>query len=258
MPSNRGASFQGSFPFQFQFQSRDSSSFRQQPGGEDMLAELLEQMMGFPSSRPRATPSTSAFQNMFQQGAQFENVRGKQKEPAAAAEDTTQTVACSLKELYFGCLKRVRLTLRADPFSHYEKEFVINVKPGWKEGTRVRFTASAQFPVPITFVIAAKPHEYFEVQGSDLVWHCKLTRKQVLRGVIIRIPLLTGEEIEVNTKALRMQEDGRLSIGTGASSGGNASVRDNQVLVVRGKGMPIRPPLSSGYGDLLVKFHILK
>ena len=65
-----------------------------------------------------------------------------------------------------------------------EKVLTINVKPGWKSGTKITFQregdqAPNKVPADIIFIIRDKPHNYFKREGSDLKYTCKVTLKEV-------------------------------------------------------------------------------
>jgi DnaJ-class molecular chaperone len=246
----------GSNPF---FETSTSRRPGERAGGGgglegDLFSELLEQMLGVPVTTRTSAQTRSRQRNIFQQ-AQFQfghqhprsraDTDRRKRKPNVAAADAIKEVECSLKELYTGCRKTMKLSINIDDFSQYEKEFVINVQQGWKNGTRVRFPESSQFPVPMTFVIVVKPHKYFKVEGNNLVWHCSLSKKQSINGVIIKIPLLNDEVYVLNTKTLDFGRDDK-----------------DMDLVVKGKGMPILSAPDRNqqsqlkYGNFIVKFHI--
>ena len=65
-----------------------------------------------------------------------------------------------------------------------EKVLTINVKPGWKSGTKITFQregdqAPNKIPADIVFIIRDKPHPNFKREGSDLKHTCRLTLKEV-------------------------------------------------------------------------------
>ena len=65
-----------------------------------------------------------------------------------------------------------------------EKVLTINVKPGWKSGTKITFQregdqAPNKIPADIVFIIRDKPHQHFKREGSDLRHHCKITLREV-------------------------------------------------------------------------------
>jgi DnaJ-class molecular chaperone len=60
----------------------------------------------------------------------------------------------------------------------------INVKPGWKSGTKITFQregdqAPNKIPADIVFIIRDKPHQHFRREGSDLRHVCKITLREV-------------------------------------------------------------------------------
>ena len=65
-----------------------------------------------------------------------------------------------------------------------EKVLTINVKPGWKSGTKITFQregdqAPNKIPADIVFIIRDKPHPNFKREGSDLKHTCRITLKEV-------------------------------------------------------------------------------
>ena len=64
-----------------------------------------------------------------------------------------------------------------------EKVLTINVKPGWKSGTKITFQregdqAPNKIPADIVFIIRDKPHQHFKREGPDLRHTCKITLKE--------------------------------------------------------------------------------
>ena len=60
----------------------------------------------------------------------------------------------------------------------------INVKPGWKSGTKITFQregdqAPNKIPADIVFIIRDKPHALFKREGSDLKYTAKVSLKEV-------------------------------------------------------------------------------
>ena len=66
----------------------------------------------------------------------------------------------------------------------------INVKPGWKSGTKITFQregdqAPNKIPADIVFIIRDKPHHHFRREGSDLRHVCKITLREVRRTYLL-------------------------------------------------------------------------
>lgn len=82
-----------------------------------------------------------------------------------------------------------------------EEELVtINVKPGWKKGTKITFEGLGNerpgaYPADIVFVIAEKRHPLFGREGDDLELTLEIPLIQALTGCTISIPLLGGENM---------------------------------------------------------------
>mmetsp|Transcript_12956 Transcript_12956/g.24349 ORF Transcript_12956/g.24349 Transcript_12956/m.24349 type:complete len:408 (+) Transcript_12956:123-1346(+) len=160
----------------------------------------------------------------------------------------TMEFYCTLGELsdMNGCKKKLKVTIPiSDPFSGpqriMEKIYTIDVQPGWKSGTKVRFKASkdGMFP-PMTFVMKQKKHKFLERQGDDLVYTCTVSDRQAEKGAKLKIPLPDGEILEVQTIP--------------------DEIHQNYVKEIQGKGMPIRGGAARDHnqrGNLLIKFNVL-
>ena len=75
-----------------------------------------------------------------------------------------------------------------------EKVLTINVKPGWKSGTKITFQregdqAPNKIPADIVFIIRDKPHQHFKREGPDLRHTCKITLKEVKLQHIFKLGL---------------------------------------------------------------------
>lgn len=75
-------------------------------------------------------------------------------------------------------------------FRYRGKTFRVEIKRGWKAGTKIQFAAapssppsfppSAPFP-PVVFILVEARHRYFTRRGDDLVWRKGLSTAQVRR-----------------------------------------------------------------------------
>lgn len=150
----------------------------------------------------------------------------------------------TLEEIYRGCTKKMKISRRvvqSDGTTKKEdKVLTINVKPGWKAGTKITFQKEGdqgrgKVPADIVFIIRDKPHPLFRREGSDIRYTCKLSLKQALCGTVIEVPTLTGEKINLNLTT--------------------EIVKPNLVKRIQGHGLPF-PKEPSRKGDLLVSFDI--
>ena len=153
---------------------------------------------------------------------------GGPKRQRRAAADEAQ-LKCTLEELARGVQKKLKVT---EP-SGSSKVFTVDVKPGWKAGTKVTFNRPEGGT--IAFIIAEKPHRWFKRRGNDLLYTCKLTQRQAERGVKLTIPMLDGEQFVVKTSDL-----GQISRGG--------------TKRISGKGMPIKG--GPAKGDLIINFTV--
>jgi len=94
----------------------------------------------------------------------------------------------TLEDITRGCTKRMKISrrvLQPDGSSRREdKVLTINVKPGWKAGTKITFQREGdqgrnKIPADIVFVIRDKPHPLFKREGSDIRYSAKISLKQV-------------------------------------------------------------------------------
>lgn len=95
----------------------------------------------------------------------------------------------SLEDVLIGCTKKMKIernVLNPDKkTTHREtKVLTINVKPGWKAGTKITFSeegdqAPNTIPADIIFTVKDKPHMLFTRDGPDIKYECNVTLKQV-------------------------------------------------------------------------------
>lgn len=150
----------------------------------------------------------------------------------------------SLEDIFKGCTKKMKINrkvLNPDQRTtrREEKVLTINIKPGWKAGTKITFQKEGDqspntIPADIVFVVRDKPNPTFKREGSDIRYTVKLTLREALCGTKVDIPTLTGERI-----SLRLTD----------------IVKPNTVKRVAGQGLPY-PKDVSKRGDLIVAFDI--
>ncbi|GMF15125.1 unnamed protein product [Phytophthora lilii] len=168
---------------------------------------------------------------------------GQQRQPRA--QQLKSELEVPLEQLYTGCTKELKITRKVhDPSSNQMREeqkiLEINVKPGWKDGTKVTFEGQGD-ALPgrpaqdIVFVIKEKPHNKFQRDGDNLLYHAKLSLRDALLGSgTLTIKTLDGREVPVPL-------GGVISPGT--------------QMVIAGEGMPLQKRPSQR-GNLVVKFDV--
>ncbi|CAB4062540.1 DNAJB5 [Lepeophtheirus salmonis] len=93
----------------------------------------------------------------------------------------------TLEDIAKGVTKRMKISRRVvssdGSIRKEEKVLTINVKPGWKPGTKITFQkegdqAPNKIPADIIFIIRDKPHKNFTREGSDLKYVAKISLKE--------------------------------------------------------------------------------
>ncbi|KAL0551023.1 hypothetical protein IC582_010096 [Cucumis melo] len=113
---------------------------------------------------------------------------------------------CTLEELCEGCVKKIMITRDAivNGIIVQEEELLkIEVKPGWKKGTKITFEGKGDekpgyLPADITFSIDERRHPLFSRDGDDLDLGVEIPLVNALTGCSITIPLLGGEKMSLS------------------------------------------------------------
>jgi DnaJ homolog subfamily B member 4 len=151
---------------------------------------------------------------------------------------------CTLEELYTGSQRKMKISRRrmdqATGTARTETDvLVIDVKPGWKKGTKITFQEKGdenpgRIAADIVFVIDEKPHATYTREGNDLVVTRRLPLRESLTGVTVELATLDG-------RALRVQVD--------------EVIPPRSMKVVRGEGMPVTKTPGTK-GDLRIRFEV--
>jgi len=108
------------------------------------------------------------------------SARQSQQGMMKKAEAVHHPLKVSLEDLYTGVTKRVRITKKiADASGQMVSASVdkeIQVKAGWKDGTKITFEREGDeypntIPADIVFTLHTKPHDRFEREGDNLIYH---------------------------------------------------------------------------------------
>lgn len=163
----------------------------------------------------------------------------------AKGPDTTHVIRCTLEELYTGTTKRVKLTRRrTDPATlrptMVEEVLSIDVRPGWKAGTKVTFAGKGDdgggtAPGDVVFVVEERPHARFTREGDNLVHVARVSLRDALCGVSTSVTTLDGRALPVTVAGV---------------------ATPTATKVVRGEGMPLSRGPPGARGDLHVRFEI--
>lgn len=115
----------------------------------------------------------------------------------------------------------------------------IEIKPGWKKGTKITFPEKGNeqrgiIPSDLVFIVDEKPHAVFKRDGNDLVITQKIPLVEALTGYTTQVTTLDGRTVTVPI---------------------NSVISPSYEEVVKGEGMPI-PKDPSKKGNLRIKFSI--
>ncbi|CAL5041269.1 unnamed protein product [Urochloa decumbens] len=149
----------------------------------------------------------------------------------------------SLADLYKGVTKKMKISRETidahGRVSHVEEILTIDVKPGWKKGTKITFPekgneAPNMKPADIVFIIDEKPHDVFTRDGNDLVMTEKISLVEALTGYTARVTMLDGRSLSLPI---------------------NSIIHPSYEEVIPGEGMPL-PKDPTKKGNLRIKFNI--
>lgn len=138
-------------------------------------------------------------------------------------------------------MKITRKVLNPDGQSvHVEdKVLSINIKPGWKSGTKITFPkegdqSPGRVPADIVFIIKDKPHPKFKREAADIRYVVKISLKDALCGTSIQVPTLDKKTVPLTITDV---------------------IKPGTTRRITGQGLPL-PKTPNRRGDLLVEFDI--
>ncbi|WZZ00246.1 hypothetical protein YC2023_072574 [Brassica napus] len=196
IPSSSDASSSSSWRTpQFHHQHRphppNAASFRFNPrDADDIYAEIFGSEGGGGGHR--------TFRN-----GHFNTGRSSELRKAPAVENP---LPCSLEDLCKGAKKKMRLSRNVYDASGkmrvVEEILPIEIKPGWKKGTKLTFPEKGNeepgiIPADIIFVVEEKPHPVFKRDGNDLVFSQEITLLEALTGKSIDLITLDGRTLMI-------------------------------------------------------------
>lgn len=163
-----------------------------------------------------------------------------QQSPPAEAPSMEFAFACTLEEIFNGCTKKFKVT-RKMPNGSSAKEFEVNVLPGYKKGTKIRFDREGGmvdgYPpnvlADLVFILDEKDHPRFKRNGADLTATVHIPLKAALLGTEVTVKGIDGKEIGVPLKGVS---------------------KNGRKLRVAGGGMPDRK--TKGRGDLYIVIEV--
>lgn len=137
----------------------------------------------------------------------------------------------SLEDIATGTTKKMKISRKVlgpdGRSTHLEdKVLTIDIKPGWKAGTKITFPREGDqspntIPADIVFIIKDKPHPNFKRDGSDLVYTSRIT----LRDVSLTKKLLFSSKTNLSTNHLKHFSLSSFFLGSSWSYNSSSDVR---------------------------------
>ena len=149
----------------------------------------------------------------------------------------------SLEELYHGCSKKMKISRKVvapDGISSVEDKIVtIDVKPGWKAGTKITYPKEGdqsigRIAADIVFTVQEKPHTHFKREGNHLRHTAKVPLRDALCGGVVSVPAIDGQTMNYSLVEV---------------------INPKTEYVIPGEGMPISK-LPGQRGNLILNFDI--
>lgn len=156
---------------------------------------------------------------------------------------TVKSVYLSLEELFTGVTKKMRVTrdrLHNTTIVATTKDLELNIKPGWKHGTKITFEGEGDEAIgeaagDVVFEVEEKRHDRFVRDGANLIYRQTVSVVEALVGTKFTLVGIDGKTIEVDT--------------TGTVLGGGYE------KVVANKGMP-KSKAPGTFGHLRIQFDV--
>ena len=180
----------------------NAASFRFNPrDAEDIYAEIFGSEGGGGGGGGHRTFRDGSFRNgHFNAG---NGGHGSELRKAPAVENP---LPCSLEDLCKGVKKKMRLSRNVYDASGkmrvVEEILPIEIKPGWKRGTKLTFPKKGNeepgiIPADIIFVVEEKPHPVYKRDGNDLLVNQEITLLEALTGKTIDLTTLDGRTLMI-------------------------------------------------------------
>ncbi|CAE6332944.1 unnamed protein product, partial [Rhizoctonia solani] len=178
-------------------------------------------------------------------GRRASSMNGMRGEPAQLP-DVIHPLKLSLEDLFKGTKKHLKLKRKLLDGSTEAKDIEIDVLPGWKAGTKVRYARMGNEradgeAADVVFVVEEKEHPHFKRDGEDLIIACKVPLLEALAGeggATQTIELLDGSQRSIRTPA--------------------SVIKPGQETRIPGLGMPVRKEGKVvRKGDLVVKWEVV-
>ncbi|XP_068698019.1 dnaJ protein homolog 1-like [Montipora foliosa] len=236
----RGPGFAKTFVFT---SGNAKDTFARAFGNDDEFADIIGGLGGFSFLNDRKTPGVRTGGNdnfMFD----FDGFAPRKKKQKVQDPTIEKDLLVSFEELSTGCTKKMKISRKIyderGTFTNEEKILTVNIKPGWKAGTKITFPKEGDrkpgiVPADVVLIIKDKPHSLFKRDScNNLLYTAKISLREALTGVRVEVPTIDGRKI-------------RLPL--------NEVVRPDFSSKIQGEGLPL-PKNPSKKADLIVKYDI--
>ena len=159
----------------------------------------------------------------------------------------------SLEELYTGTTKKLKVGRKMLNGKTEEKVLTIDVKPGWKKGTKVRFAGSGNETArgvfqDLVFVVEERSNARFTREGDNL-------------RIIVPIKLVDALDPPrpgtVSSRRTITTLDGRsVEIPLPSPGLGKTTISPGRTTRLANEGMPISKAKGTRKGDLIVEWNV--
>lgn len=158
-------------------------------------------------------------------------------------------VNCTLEELDYGTNKKIKITRnvykRTGKIIKEEKVYNIDIRPGWKEGTKITYKCVGDVhegmnrePADIIFTIHQKYNKSFRRESNNIIVNLDITLCEALIGFTKIIQSLRNEKLKISSDNV---------------------VKPNHKLIVKRKGFTIKNNVNNidVRGDIVVICNVI-
>jgi len=193
--------------------------------------------------------SYSGFPGGFPSSGGMPRSRPSRPQSPEKPSEITKPLKVSLKDLYAGTTKHLKVGRKLMNGTTEDKVLQIQIHPGWKSGTKIRFPKAGNEMPPygnaqdLVFVVEEKPDDRFTRDGNDLVTKVKIPLVDALTG-----PAGAGKL----TRTVDLLDGRRVSV-----TAPQGVIKPGQRTIVSGEGMPVRKDGQARMkGDLIVLWEV--
>ncbi|XP_073335715.1 dnaJ homolog subfamily B member 13 [Pagrus major] len=154
--------------------------------------------------------------------------------------DIERDLHLSLDDLFHGCTKKIKISRRVMNEDGYtssikDKILSIDVKPGWKEGTRITFPKEGDqgpnsIPADIVFIVRQKSHPLFIRQLNDLIYKTQISLEMALTGFSVDVETLDGRLLSIPINEIVHPAYKKVMTGEGMPLSQDPAQRGNLII----------------------------